>query len=227
MRRTVLLYSLVLTVFAGPSLFAQSLWSPCGCDGRCGSCATNDCQTCGYQGCCWRPCDPAYFQPWNCRPFGQYNEHMYQAQRQSGLKSQFAFYDFHFALDETNGTWKLNQSGLQNAQTLSRLWAECPSQIIVEPIGRSDWDDARRELILQAMANNGVPLTGDAVVLGRSHVLGLVPSEPETIYWRRQELSPFMQGYSPTSSVGAGGANSSSAAGSSVNGDSAGMLPNN
>lgn len=240
MRRPTILFALLLTLASGPTLLAQSLWNPCGCPAQCGAngacgsqaaCAS-DCDIhpgCGRGfGCCANLHDPAYFQPWNPRPFGLYNEQINAAQRHSGMKAQFAFYHIHFALDEGTGTWSLSQTGYQNAQKLARMWSEYPMQVIVEPTGRADWDGSRRELALQAMASYGVTVTPDMFVTGSSHILGLVPADPETIYYRRQELSPFMQGYIPSSSVGAPSVSSPSVSSPSTGGSGAagGMSPN-
>jgi len=229
MRRINFVLSLLGTLVVGPSLYAQSLWSPCGCPADCNGNQGQCCQSayqCGpgngcHAGLCAEWHDPAYFQPWNNRPFGLYNERIYEIQKHNGIKAQFVFHQFHFTLNPADGSWSLTQAGQQNAQKLARLWAMYPTQIIVEPSGQADWDVARRELALQAMTTCGVSVTADAFVTGTSHILGLVPREPETIFERRQSLSPYMQGVmSGGGSVDSSGTGSSSVdAGSTGSGD--------
>jgi hypothetical protein len=147
--------------------------------------------------------DPAYFQPCETRPFGSFNEHIMSVQRRNGIVAQFVFYDFHYRLDEATGFWSLSNAGMQNAGKIAQLWPNAPAKIMVEPSGRPDWDNMRRDLALQALASAGLNCTGDDVVIGSSHILGLVPNEPEKILDRRQQPSPYIQGTSSSStSVG-------------------------
>jgi hypothetical protein len=227
--RPKFLLTLFFTLVGGPSLMAQSLWSPCGCPGQCGADQTSACQSqancqggCGGCGGCLNLYDPAYFQPWNNRPFGLYNERIYDAQRNRGIRAQFVFQQVDFSMDEASGTWHLTQTGQRTAQKLARLWTIYPSQILVEPSGSAEGDSARRDLALQAMVSQGVTVTSEAFVTGSSHILGLVPHEPESIFARRQQLSPYMQGSVAVPSVGSAGMSSPSLGGSDSSGSGAG-----
>ncbi len=231
MRRPKFLLSLLFTLVTGPSLLAQSLWSPCGCpgQGQCGTDQTSSCQSqanCngGYGGCgcCQNLYDPAYFQPWNNRPFGLYNERIIETQRLRGAKAQFVFHQFDFSLDEATGAWTLTQTGQRTAQKLARLWSQYPSQILVEPSGSAEWDSTRRDLALQAMVSNGVNVTSEAFVTGTSHILGLVPNDPEIIFGRRQQLSPYMRGSVSVPSVGSAGMSSPSGNNANASGSGSG-----
>ena len=222
MRRLEVMLSLCFALLGTQPIWAQTIWSPCGCDDQCSS-ACSGCQatTCGHGTGCLMDCltkhDPEYFQPWNARPFGSFNEHVMQTQRRNGIVAQFVFHQHDFTFNETDGFWGLSDSGVLNAEKLARLWQNAPAKILVEPSGRVDWDNARHQLAVQALVSNGLSVSNDDVVIGHSHILGLVPTEPESIYNRRQQLSPFVQGNVSSGSVGSGStlSNASSASGSS------------
>ena len=223
MRRLEILFSLCFVLVGGQALSAQTLWSPYGCSNQCNSgCAGCQTNNCGHQSCfmeCLTKHDPDYFESYDLRPFGSYNDHIMQTQRHHGIVAQFVFHHFDFSFNEANGTWGLSQTGSQNAQKLARLWAATPAKVLVEPTGRGDWDNTRREIAWQALVANGINCNSSDVVLGNSHILGLVPTEPETIYNRRQQPSPFNRAYSPSTSFGSGaitsGASSTGGAGGS------------
>ena len=208
MRRLEIMFSICFVLVGGQALSGQSLWSPYGCSNQCNS-GCSGCQTnnCGHQSCfmgCLTKHDPDYFESYDVRPFGSYNDHIIQTQRHHGIVAQFVFHHYDFSFNESDGIWGLSQTGMQNAQKLARRLATTPAKVLVEPTGRLDWDNTRRQLAWQALMSNGVNCSSDDVVLGYSHILGLVPTEPETIYNRRQQPSPYVQGYDSSGSVGSG-----------------------
>lgn len=224
MRRLEILATICFLLIGAQSASAQVIWSPCGCGDQCGSgCSScSSCQSshCGHNGCFMRfltQHDPDYFQSSEVRPFGSYNEHIMEVQRRNGIVAQFVFQNFDFSFSDSTGFWAISETGTQNVQKIARLWPTAPGKILVEATGRADWDNARRELAFQALVAQGLSCASDDVVIGHSHILGLVPTEPESIYGRRQQLSPFVQGYVPSASVGSGStlSNASSASGSS------------
>ena len=234
MRRFDILLPLMLALIAVSAATAQTtLWSPCGCPeqgcaGQCQSCNTGGCsnsgQPCclGLGTCCADLKDPAYFQPWTPRPFGSFNDQIMNLQRSKGISAQQVFYQFDFEWNEATGYWTLSKRGVNDARKIAQLWSLVPSRVLVEPSGRDDWDGVRRNLALQALMANGVSCTENDVVVGTSPVLGLVPNEPGSIFDRRNSLSPYMQGYLPSSSIDTGGVPTPS-----TSNDSAGTLPNN
>jgi hypothetical protein len=213
-------FSLCLLLGGAQSLCAQTIWSPCGCGdqpecngcqaagsgwghwghGACG-CGTAGCGGvgCGAAG-HWR--DPNYFTEWQLRPFGVYNEHILGLQRRNGVAAQMVFYSYDFAQNSADGSWRMSAIGAKDAQKIGRMWPVAQGTILVEPTGDAQWDAARRQAAYDALVANGVSCSIDDVVVGSSHIQGLVPLDPEIIYYQRQQPSPYMRGFAGSMSVG-------------------------
>lgn len=121
---------------------------------------------------------PEYFRE---RPFGTYARHAAQMQIANGLQNQQVLYHYDFLSGRDASL--LSPRGVYQLEKIVRRMQHAPGPIIVqETVDYPELDDARRQNVLDALADMGIPAVPEMVIVGRPPVPGLQGVEGLILY---------------------------------------------
>lgn len=121
---------------------------------------------------------PEYF---NERPFGTYVRHAERMQTANGLQNQQVLYRYDFLTGSDAAL--LSARGVYQLEKIIRRMQFVPGPIVVEvTVDDPELGEARRQNVLDALADLGVPADPEMVVVGRTPLPGLQGTEGVLIY---------------------------------------------
>jgi hypothetical protein len=121
---------------------------------------------------------PEYFHE---RPLGAAVQQAMQTQIANGVQSQQVLYHYDFLTGDDAA--RLSPRGMYQLAKIIRRMHIVPAPIIVQQsVDHPELDDARRDSVLNAMAEMGVPAVPEMVVIDRPPVPGMSGMESLLIY---------------------------------------------
>jgi len=156
--------------------------------------------------------DQQYFQSQVTPPCpGHFVNQFMEVQKANGRLAQYVFYGFHFHSLDVDQQAGLTKSGRTKVIEIARIWQLTPGPIYLMPSGDPQVDQTRLQAAVQALTQQGLPISPDYVVLADPSGPSLMGVEANQFFLQRLQGSPLnpvmgTQGGGAQSTVGGGNA---------------------
>jgi hypothetical protein len=107
------------------------------------------------------------------QPNGTYACQWAHAEKARADQDKFVIYQYEWSADVT----KLTPSGQGHVAQIAQGLSQTPFPVVIEPSSDGRVDESRRMAVLEALANNGNPVTPDRVLLRRPEAEGMYGQE--------------------------------------------------
>ncbi len=159
--------------------------------------------------------DQQYFQSQVTPPCpGHFVNQFMEVQKGNGRLAQYVFYGFHFNSLDVDSQAGLTKSGRTKVMEIARIWQLTPGPIYLIPSGEDQVDQIRLNVALQALNQQGLPISSDYLVLADPSGPSLMGVEANQFFLQRLQGSPL----NPVTGTQGGGSQSTISSGNASRG---------